>query len=131
MGVSKGESDVLCSTITSRICKRDRGAGMTRFDRALAAAWDDISTGRADAEAIGMLLDPVDIETAKSALIVAAETGEAGRYGDFIANVREAESRADLADLLAGQILEDAEAVQGWCGPEWRDAIAGALASAP
>jgi hypothetical protein len=92
-----------------------------------SCAWDDISTGHEDAQAIGELLDPRDIVTIKTTLIGAAETFEEGRYSDFVAAVRGAEARADLADLLADQVRDDAEAVQGWCGPEWRNAIAEAL----
>lgn len=93
----------------------------------LADAWDGITTGEHDAAAIGAMLDATDIVGVKMALIRAAASFEPGRYDDFVAAVRAAEHRTDLADLLAMRVIEDADAVQGWCGPEWREAIAEAL----
>ncbi len=93
------------------------------FWNRLHGAWCNIETGPEVAEAIGNILDHRDIVAVKAGLIAAIECLTSKPYNDFIDSIRDAESRADIADLLAQLVIVDSQANKEWLGAEWHDLI--------
>jgi len=91
--------------------------------RYLGGLWVSVKGAKSDAVRIGHVLAYCGPEEMQRRILAATPTSDEQRYIEFRTRIAMAVTEDDLIRLLREQIIVDSEAIQGWAGRDWSNAL--------